>query len=315
MERIHNLLRKIQDVYYQKGDKQVIDIDLMLDYTRVLYADLLEWRKAVADNPVADPELPVVPVLTTQPPEEQTVVQDAEPTVTEPESIPPAPVTEPAPVVTTTEQEVIPHEPEQAEEPEAEMPVAEETAEAETEVAVAETPEEVVPHVVDEVAEIVTEDPILPEEEPVAEVQTTPEAEEEALKPVLEHMDEPIQSEIHLELPVAAEEQDLEPVLLVEPESEQKPVPEHKATSGYLFQKSFKDVRSFIGINDKYQFMNELFSNNKTAYETTLDKINFCSTLDEAEQWITNEARGQYNWSEDDETYQSLLTTVKKYFA
>ncbi|MNS94495.1 hypothetical protein D3C72_1287150 [compost metagenome] len=291
----------------------------MLDYTRVLYADLLEWRKTIADNPVADPELPVVPVLTTQPPEEQTVVQDAEPTVTEPESIPPAPATEPAPVVTTTEPEVMPHEPEQAEEPEAEMPVAEETPATETpvtetEVAVTETPEEAVPHVVDEVAEIATEEPIVPEEEAsVAEVQTIPE--EEALKPVLEHMEEPIRSEIHLELPVAAEEQDLEPVLLVEPEPEQKPVPEHKATSGYLFQKSFKDVRSFIGINDKYQFMNELFSNNKTAYETTLDKINFCSTLNEAEQWIANQARGQYNWSEDDETYQSLLTTVKKYFA
>jgi hypothetical protein len=126
-------------------------------------------------------------------------------------------------------------------------------------------------------------------------------------------MDEMIQSEIHLELPVAAEEQDQGPVIVAEPEH--KSAPDHNPTSGYLFQKSFKDVRSFIGINDKYQFMNELFSNNKTAYETTLDKINFCSTLDEAEEWITNEARGQYNWSEEDETYQSLLATVKKYFA
>ncbi|WP_222167018.1 hypothetical protein [Edaphocola aurantiacus] len=311
MERIHNLLRKIQDVYYQKGDKQVIDIDLMLDYTRVLYADLLEWRKATEDTAVTAPEWPAEPVMAAPTSEEQTVVQDAEPTAPEP-----TPVTEPIPVVTTTAPEVIPHEPEQAEEPEAEMPVAEETAEAETEVAVAETPEEVAPHVVDEVAEIATEEPVLPEEEePVAEVQTMPEAEEEALKPVLEHMDEPIQSEIHLELPVTAEEQDLEPVILAEPEGERKSAPEHNTTSGYLFQKSFKDVRSFIGINDKYQFMNELFSNNKAAYETTLDKINFCSTLNEAEQWISNEARGQYNWSEEDETYQSLLTTVKKYFA
>jgi hypothetical protein len=313
MERIHNLLRKIQDVYYQKGDKQVIDIDLMLDYTRVLYADLLEWRKATEDTAVAAPEWPAEPVTAAHASEEQTVVQDAEPTAPEP-----TPVTEPIPVVTNTVQEVIPPEPEQVEEPEAEMPVAEETAEAETEVAVAETPQEVVPHVVDEVAEITTEEPVLPaEEEPVAEVQTMPEAEEEALKPVLEHMDEPIQSEIHLELPVAAEEQEqeLEPVIVAEPERERKSAPEHNATSGYLFQKSFKDVRSFIGINDKYQFMNELFSNNKTAYETTLDKINFCSTLDEAEEWITNEARGQYNWSEEDETYQSLLATVKKYFA
>lgn len=313
MERIHNLLRKIQDVYYQKGDKQLIDIDLMLDYTRVLYADLLDWRKAAADTAITAPELPAEAVETDAAITAQTPVQAAEATAPVPESIP-DPLGEADPVVTTTEPELIPHEPEQAEEPEAEMPVAEDTAEAETEVAVTEAAEEVVPHEVDEVAAVAEEEPAQPEV-PVAEVAAT--AEEEVLKPILEHIEEPIQSEIHLELPPVPEEtEDVsvpEPVILSVPEA--KPASDHKPTSEYVFQKSFKDVRSFIGINDKYQFMNELFSNNKAAYESTLDKINFCGTLKEAEQWITNEVRGQYKWSEEDETYQSLLSTVKKYFA
>jgi len=47
MERICILLEKIKELNSKK-DKTVIEIDLMLDYTRVLYADLLEWRNKVS---------------------------------------------------------------------------------------------------------------------------------------------------------------------------------------------------------------------------------------------------------------------------
>ena len=50
MERIENVLRRIQEVYYSRHEKTGIDIDLMLDYTRVMYADLLEWRKRFKDE-------------------------------------------------------------------------------------------------------------------------------------------------------------------------------------------------------------------------------------------------------------------------
>ena len=47
MERIEQILHRIQGIYYDERSKTNIDIDLMLDYTRVLYADLLEWKKNV----------------------------------------------------------------------------------------------------------------------------------------------------------------------------------------------------------------------------------------------------------------------------
>lgn len=313
MERIHNLLRKIQDVYYQKGEKQVLDIDLMLDYTRVLYADLLEWRKAAEEQgtpaSVAEPQELEQAAVTTQAnvPNEEVIPVSAAAAAEEEEDI-----------VTTTEPEQIPEAPEHPEVSQEEMPavpedLTEETVPEEQEVAVAEEPKEVAPHVVDEVAIVDTEEPAPAIEEPIAEVQTVPE--EEALKPVLEHLDEQIISEIHLELPATAEEPEVVTAPEPEIEAESEPAKEHKANAEYVFQKPFKDIRSFIGINDKYQFMNELFSNNKTAYEATLDKINFCGTGQEAEQWIATEMRERYKWTEEDETYQSLLTTVKKYFA
>jgi hypothetical protein len=50
MERIKNVMQRLQELYFSKHQKTAIDIDLMLDYTRVMYADLLEWRKQFKDE-------------------------------------------------------------------------------------------------------------------------------------------------------------------------------------------------------------------------------------------------------------------------
>ena len=71
MERIATLLDKIREIS-TKPDAGIIDIDLMMDYTRVMYADLLEWRNKVAftqavtlgnmvPNPAESPEEPAGP--------------------------------------------------------------------------------------------------------------------------------------------------------------------------------------------------------------------------------------------------------------
>lgn len=44
MQRIPTLLKKITEMAERGDNNTVIDIDLMMDYTRVVYADLLEWR-------------------------------------------------------------------------------------------------------------------------------------------------------------------------------------------------------------------------------------------------------------------------------
>lgn len=59
MERINMLLQKISAITEQNKQNSAIDIDLALDYTRVLYADLLEIRAklTVAVPPAAEPTL------------------------------------------------------------------------------------------------------------------------------------------------------------------------------------------------------------------------------------------------------------------
>ncbi len=46
------------------------------------------------------------------------------------------------------------------------------------------------------------------------------------------------------------------------------------------------DIRSLIGINDKYQIMSELFGNDKAAYEDALNHINGCGSEQEALEWL-----------------------------
>ena len=47
-----------------------------------------------------------------------------------------------------------------------------------------------------------------------------------------------------------------------------------------------KDIRSLIGINDKYQIMSELFGNDKAAYEDALTHINSMEIAATAIAWL-----------------------------
>lgn len=177
MHRIQTLLQKLNDLSKTEADKtSVIDIDLMLDYTRVLYADLLEWRGRMQFNefmPAASDETPV-----------------PEPEV---ESIP----TSSAPPVELTSQ---------------------------------------------------------------VQGYATP-----------------------------AEEH------------------EHASESG--------DVRKLIGINDKYQFISELFGNDKDAYEQALDHVNSFDNYPAAVEWLDEHMHEKYGWKDDQFAVESFYDTLSNFFA
>jgi hypothetical protein len=171
MQRIPTLIQKISELS-QKGDHHLIEIDLMLDYTRVLYADLMEMRNRIAFN------------------------ESLKPTVTES-----APIKDNVETVSTPEE-----------------PVEEES-------------------------------------------QTIPEP-----------------------LPVTA-------------------------------NNTGKDIRSFIAVNDKYQFISELFSNDKDRYNEVLDEINKTGTYPEAEEWLRSDLAVQQGWNNDNMTVQMFYSTVSQFFS
>lgn len=87
MQRIPTILKKVMELAERGDNNTVIDIDLMLDYTRVVYADLLEWRgrKAfVSTLPVHEAveekhEEPAPPAPVQQKPTQEKKVETAAP--------------------------------------------------------------------------------------------------------------------------------------------------------------------------------------------------------------------------------------------
>ena len=76
----------------------------------------------------------------------------------------------------------------------------------------------------------------------------------------------------------------------------------------------YEDIRKSIGFNDRYQFITELFSNNKEAYERVMDKLNTCHEFEEAMNWLEEEIVPVFEWQEEDEAVQYFYTTLNEYF-
>lgn len=79
MQRIQTLLQKLSELSNQKGEPSLIDIDLMMDYTRVIYADLHELRNRIGFNsslPVSEPEVTEPDNISLENMEPQLIIKD-----------------------------------------------------------------------------------------------------------------------------------------------------------------------------------------------------------------------------------------------
>lgn len=94
-----------------------------------------------------------------------------------------------------------------------------------------------------------------------------------------------------------------EPVVKSEPEPA-KPEPAAK---------ELKDIRGFIGFNEKLMYIRQCFSGNADAYAMAIDKLNAATTESEA-QTILAAASKEHNWNKDNEAVQIFFQTVKRRF-
>lgn len=76
---------------------------------------------------------------------------------------------------------------------------------------------------------------------------------------------------------------------------------------------NYKDLRSLIGINQKFRFINELFDGNLRIYDETIAKLNKCQASSEAEA-ILNDLRQVYGWKTSEETAQLFFKAVYERF-
>lgn len=78
-------------------------------------------------------------------------------------------------------------------------------------------------------------------------------------------------------------------------------------------RKPISDLRSAIGINEKFLFINELFKGNMQQYNKTLDEFNDFKSLQGAQTYLL-ELKVEYQWDEDSQAFLKLREFVERRF-
>ena len=301
----------------------LLDLDVMMNRTHTIYdkmcsinigsspeevdeESLINSLLMATEQPVAEEELE--PMVEEPEPEEEPQQEEPEPEEApepveeepEPEEVEPT-FPEEAPMV---EEEPIEEEPEQMEEepePMVEEPFVEEPLE----------PEEELPMIEEE-------EPLMEENEDAYFEEEVEDVEEE--KPVEETPDDLPHNDVD----------DFGFILNFEPNDEEESPVEEEAPAVYttgdeiemtipqsLADKyqhdSLNDLRSAIGINDKFLLVNELFGGSMEKYNKSIDNLNDLKTLNGALVYM-NELRVELQWNSNNEAYKRLLELVHRKF-
>ncbi|MCD6180569.1 MAG: hypothetical protein J7K39_11765 [Bacteroidales bacterium] len=86
-----------------------------------------------------------------------------------------------------------------------------------------------------------------------------------------------------------------------------------KSLVNKLSNTRIENLKSAIGINDKFYFINELFSGNSQVYEDVIYALNNFKRFEEAMQYIST-IKHKYDWNTESEAYQKLIHFLERKF-
>ena len=72
------------------------------------------------------------------------------------------------------------------------------------------------------------------------------------------------------------------------------------------------DLKSSIAINQKFLFMNDLFSGEHDDFHSAIDKLNNFNSINEANNFINSQLASNYNWDEENESVKSFRLLVER---
>lgn len=90
---------------------------------------------------------------------------------------------------------------------------------------------------------------------------------------------------------------------------------EIKEVKDHLVLEPIKDLRSAIGINDKFQFIQELFGGDEKSFEVGIKTINAFKIFPEAQFYIKRELREKNNWDEESNVVKQFDQLIKRRFS
>lgn len=81
-----------------------------------------------------------------------------------------------------------------------------------------------------------------------------------------------------------------------------------------LQKKPIADLRTSIGLNQKFLFMNDLFEGENNAYNDAIDKLNNFSSMDDAKNYLLSLGT-KYGWDLDHSSVSQFTELVERRYA
>jgi hypothetical protein len=88
---------------------------------------------------------------------------------------------------------------------------------------------------------------------------------------------------------------------------------QEKRIADKLQENKVVDLRTTIGINDKFLFINELFDGNMRIYDEAIQKFNACNTMAQADLLLLD-LKIAYNWDSESPTVKKFVELVRRKF-
>jgi len=88
---------------------------------------------------------------------------------------------------------------------------------------------------------------------------------------------------------------------------------QEKRVADKLQENKIVDLRTTIGINDKFLFINELFEGNMRIYDEAVLKLNVCTTVAQADLLLLD-LKIVYNWDSESPTVKKFVELVRRKF-
>jgi hypothetical protein len=90
-----------------------------------------------------------------------------------------------------------------------------------------------------------------------------------------------------------------------------KPMVDEKNSFNSIKGKPIDSLKRAIGINDKFQFINELFEGNMARYNKTIESLDTAGSLNAAMQ-IVKEIKMELEWDTEEKAYQQLENYLQR---
>ena len=89
---------------------------------------------------------------------------------------------------------------------------------------------------------------------------------------------------------------------------------EEKQITNKIQKPAISDINKAIGINDKFQFANELFEGNMQEYNIALQQLNNAETYESAMDYFSN-LQQLYEWDIENETVKRLMDLIERRYS